>query len=301
MSVNASEPVSRTFPPFSPKASNPDTNLARETLEHIFADPQAGWSRIHAAEALSAVGFADDIRARLLAALPEWERSPQRIGAWRVLAATSRDSAERQKWIDRVEGVSRDATAPDRLQAVESLGKLACVASAATIGSAREYAFLLSAAEALFPLWALTVAGDQAAAAQLRSALSHSDAQVRRRAGYIIRRLPSPSAELRDALVKQAAQEPPDTAARPYLLTAVITLDLEPERHSAWLSELERLWPKAAGPIRLEISHALRKLPTPEMLGVWRDNLRESDIGTRVAAAWAILEISSRSNRGSKQ
>ena len=121
---SASEPVVRTSPPLSLPASNPDAALAREALEQIFQDSQAGWSRIHAAEAMSAVGLADDIRTRLLAALTEWQRSPQRIGAWRVLAATARDSGERQKWIALVEGVSRDATAPDRLQAVESLGKL---------------------------------------------------------------------------------------------------------------------------------------------------------------------------------
>ena len=301
MIFDASEPIARAFPPLSPKVSSLDTNLARDALDQIFRDLQAGWSRIHAAEALSAVGFGDDIRVRLLAALTEWERSPQRIGAWRVLAAFAREPAERQKWIDLVEGVCRDPTAPDRLQAVESLGKLACAASAATIASVKEYATRLSAAEALFPIWALMVAGDPAAAVQLHSAVSNSDAQVRRRACYIIRRLPSPSPELRAALVQRAAEEPSDTAARPYLLTAIITLDLEPHPHSAWLWELERFWPKATGPVRLEISQALRKSPTPEMLGVWRDNLRTADLGTRVAAAWAILEISSRSERVSRE
>jgi hypothetical protein len=297
---NPSEVAAQTSPPSSLEATKVHMNLAREALDQIFNDPQAGWSRVHAAEALSAVGFADEIRARVLATLAEWERSPQRIGAWRVLAATARESVERQKWIDLIAEVSREVAAPDRLQAVETLGKIGAIPSANTLASAREYASLLPASEALFPFWALTVAGDKVAAGRLRSALSDSDAQVRRRACYIIRRLPSVSPQLREALAHQVAQEPTDTAARPYLLTAAITLKLEPERHTEWRSELERLWPKASGAVRLEVSHALRKQATPEHLAFWREHIRSTDISTRVAAAWSMLEIASRPERSQR-
>jgi hypothetical protein len=300
MIFKPSELAAQTSPPPSLEARHVHRNLSHEALDQIFNDPQAGWSRIHAAEALSAVGFADDIRACVLTTLTEWERSPQRIGAWRVLVATTRDSAERQKWVDRIAGVAREVAAPDRLQAVETLGKIGAIPSANTLISAREYASLLPAAEALFPFWALTVAGDQVAAARLHSALSDSDAQVRRRAGYIIRRLPIVSPQLREALAKQVAQEPKDTAARPYLLTAAITLNLQPERHTEWLSELERLWPNVSGAVRLEISHALRKQATQEHLAFWREQIRSTDISTRVAAAWSTLEIASRRERSQK-
>lgn len=264
----------------------------RRVLWGTLDDAQAGWSRIHAAEILSAAGETIAVRTHVFSNLQEWEQSAQRIGAWRVLAANEATEGARRPWIEKIEAVARDGAAPDRLQAIETLGKLGHGPFGATLVAVRQATAALPLVDALFGIWPLHLAGDEEASAQLLAAIRADDPALRRRAAYIVSRLQPPTPRLRTALAEQFPLEPRDTVAYPYMLTAAVRMDLPSGgRSSLSRRELERVWATANGAVRLEISQALSLLLDPQDVSIYLAALDSSDIGTKVAAASIILRL----------
>ena len=262
---------------------------AWELLWRTMGERDAGWSRVHAAEALSHLGHAAQVGQPLTAELPTWENSPQRIGAWRVLAAGAASPAERRGWLERIEGVARDPAAADRLQAVESLGKLGEGVTGTTLAAVRAHAAAIPAADALFPFWVLHLSGDSAGTRGLLTGLGATDPAVRRRAAFIVRRLSPLAAEIKAALTQLARTEPATTVAYPYVLAAALAHDVGPVRPEVSWTELERVWAAAPGPVRLELSQVLMPRQTRATADGLAIHFTAAEPGTRIAAAWSFL------------
>ena len=252
--------------------------------------PQAGWSRIHAAETLALSGEADAVRRHFLSGLPEWENSSQRIGAWRVLTATTEDPANKRHWIQKIEQTAGDHLAPDRLQAIETLAKLGCRLSSELVATLRDpLPQQWTESGRLFVTWVLHLAGETLATKRLLAALRSSDVEVRRRAAYITRRLVSPEPIFKQTLLDQFRCEHVDSIAYPYSLAACMALGICPLTEAETKLALDRLWNTSSAAVRLEISHALAALMDERHLEAQRAGLHSPDVATRIATASVIL------------
>ena len=263
---------------------------ARATLERA-AQTERDWIWIHALEAWVELGEHEKARRLVLPRLPELERSANRIGAWRVLAATEASAEERARWIQRIEEVFLDSAAADRLQAVESLGKLGHNPSGPVLAAARARRVTQPEYEGLFLLWPSILAGDMGAMTQLVGSLQSPEVGVRRRAAFILRRLRPEAPWVRASLRRALADETPGSIAQTYLLSAALSLDLEPQQRGAWAAALEKRLPESVGGVCLEICQALRGVLGPADVSRLAPLLSHADGDARIGAAWVIVHV----------
>lgn len=246
---------------------------------------------IHALEALVELGGQEKVRRLLRARLPELEQSAIRVGVWRVLAGMAAGAEEQAFWSAKIEAAFLDPQAKDRLQAIESLAKLGQVRSPRVIAAARTLRSELPEPDAIFPLWALVVGGDAGALTQLVGSLQSPDANVRRRAAYVLRWV-RPSAEwARRSLVRALDEEPAGTLPQAYLLCTAISLELAPARSADWAAMLEAFLPQASPGLTLEACQALRLVQGPAEIVRLAPLLEHPHGDARIGAAWALLHV----------
>lgn len=271
------------------------TGKAREVLERALRE-ETGFVRIHAAEALLDTGHGENVPAAFLPyPSPTDTGTPNqaRIGIWRVLALASASPAEREKWISHVRLVARDPTASDRLQAVETLGKLHVQLSPDELQAIRQWAEESVPAIAPFPWWVLHLNGAPDALPRIVAALGTAEPIARLRAAYILKRDKLTGAGAGLALARAWASEPPDSPAYAYVLCAMATLGDDPAQQREFLDRLGKLIApgvKAAG--QYEACLTLMQLWPAENVGKFAHLLDSSDADTRVGAAWAVLHLS---------
>ncbi|GAB2770265.1 hypothetical protein GCM10027275_11120 [Rhabdobacter roseus] len=98
---------------------------ALEKLKTPLADDSLRWEKVHAAEYLLSLQYTDQVQAVFIQEEKSFGDQPMyRIGIWRVLAQAATSAEERAQWVQRIEAVYQDPTAPDRVHAAESLAKL---------------------------------------------------------------------------------------------------------------------------------------------------------------------------------
>lgn len=267
--------------------------LARRAQATLDAATQkeGDWIWIHALEVRLELGEKEKVRGLLLPRLSEFERTTIRIGVWRVLANSASSKEERGTWITKIERAFLEPAATDRLQAIETLGKLGHPPPGAVLDAARVLRSTMPESEALFPLWALILAGEQGAATQLVGSLSAPEVGVKRRAAFIMRWLKPESAWMRSALARAVAEEKAGTIAYPYLLSTSLSLDLDPPRRHEWSQALEKLLPNVAGSVCLEACQALRRVYTPADVSRLAPLLDHTEADTRIGASWVILHV----------
>ncbi len=260
-------------------------------LEHEM-ETQAQWLRIHAAEALLDNGESSNKVAVLFRAEAVTATAPYRIGVWRVLArATSGD--ERAGCIERIRGAVRDPQATDRISAAESLGKLNAV-TRADREVMIEWLKTADDAAAAFPRWDMVLSASSAERerdeAALAGMLDSSDPVARLRAGFALSRLNPVSTNSMAKLRVQLKQEPADSIARVYLITALLLH----ERDGAAIRELEaQLQPygkgKANEQLEVGIVTGLRGLS--EGIELLEPMLKSSETDGRIGAANGMLRL----------
>ncbi|MBL9214015.1 MAG: hypothetical protein JNG83_00925, partial [Opitutaceae bacterium] len=233
-------------PPALPAAERAAWAASARAVLHGVVDRERSWTRIHAIEALIRLGEGEGLRARLEREQPEADQSDYRIGAWRSRALLATDAVERARWIARIESAYRDPASADRLDAIETLAKLGHRIEGETRVLAQRQAEALPAGDAVFPLWALAVAGDRPAFDRLVAALASDDASARGRAAYALRWLGPTEPAVLTALARAAEREPADSAAYPYVLGAACRLEADPAAAAAWRARLEAV--QAGGP-----------------------------------------------------
>ena len=261
---------------------------ARDVLHQIVVRDHT-WDRIHAAEVLDAYGEGASMRKFFLNEGKRAESSVQRIGIWRVLAATSPTAAERAVWIGKIEHVSLDPADPDRLRALESLGKLRHVITGRSLQATRKFAGEAPPNDSLLPLWVMQLAGDPSALGRIADALAFKDPIARQRAAYALRWLRPQDPAVLAKLARAADSEPPGTVAYPFLVSAALSLQADPERAPVWQSQLERLAVGSSPDACFEASQALMPYCTAAVLPLMAGFLQDPENNARVGAAWTIL------------
>lgn len=277
----------------SARAAETDATLeakARAVLREVLATDQT-WVRVHAAEALVANGEAAAVRELFLRERPGDEATIYRIGVWRVLANTAPDAADRAAWIARVEQVFLDEKAPDRSQAVETLGKLGHGVTGEVLAAVRKRAAEAAEPDTIMPLWALAHAGEPDALKRLAVALKSPDATVRQRTAYALRWLKTREPVVRRAVAVAAANERADSPAAAYVWSAALTLGSTSGREAVWLERLKGVLANGSAGARYEacqaLMHRLKRGDIPLLMPL----LDDKDPDNRVAAAWTILHV----------
>lgn len=261
--------------------------FSRAVLLRALAE-EKGFVRVHAAEALIAVGESTAPREAFTRELAVWEPAPERTGAWRVLAASARTPAERAPFVAKIESVLVADGAPDRLQSLESLCKLKVVESGVPLARARAMSAGPEAEQPL-GLWALFLAGEREATTRLAGLLTSGDPVVRLRASYALRWLrPSEPAILR-AVATAVDREPTDSLAYPYLLSAALVLNADASRRSAWKAAADKIVSSGVTGARYELCQAFVFCPEPVDAAVIAPLLDHKDGDARIGAAWLIL------------
>ena len=260
-------------------------DAARATLRRVLAE-ESGWVKVHAAEVLNAYGARDEVRAVFLKEAREHgTQTPYRIGIWRVLAVAD----SRAGWAPKIEAVFLDETAPDRLHALESLGKLDYAARGEALAVLRRWRATAGVGEAVFGDWVLAGAGESGARDRISAALASAEPVARLRAANTLRLSSQVTALEKARLVRAAEAEPHDTAGCVYVIGAAYRWEADPARMAAWRAELERIictgspgaahaaWQGLLG--RVTVAEVNRLVPG------WRQAKGDAAIG----AAWAVL------------
>ena len=145
-------------------ASDPMRLRALEVLRHelYHADP---WVRVHAAEELLQLSYPEGVAEVFRNELDSHGSLPQyRIGIRRVLARASVVPQQRQERIAEIKAIFFDLNAPDRMHAIETLGKLGVRLTDAELADVRRYA--QNSADP-FAFWVLARHADPTAVAEL--------------------------------------------------------------------------------------------------------------------------------------
>lgn len=245
--------------------------------------------RIHAAEALSENGYGNDVATELQ---PEMDTAGPmyRIGVWRVLVLIAADETERGALVGRIRRVLLDPAAPDRVHAAETLGKLG-VGFREDRPAIHEWLKTLADAGAPFGIWALlqssAPAERDADHVPLRRLLSSKDELARQRADFVLSRLKYVPTETETALAGQLDREPPTSAARVYLVSALCERSqMRPEFRDEFLHFLEKGKANEQAQAARMLGGHLEYKPQLQAL------LTSPEADARIAAAAALLRLS---------
>lgn len=251
----------------------------------------SSWQRIHAAE-----GLLDNGESKKIIAVfqPEADTAPApfRIGVWRVLARATRGT-QRVAYVARVREVLQDSSATDRLSAAETLGKL----HAATRADRKLVLRWLPTADeetAPFLRWLLVQTSDPAERKNDETALAKlldsKDPVTRLRTAFALGRLKELSPESTSRLAATLKDEPLDSVARVYLISALLLH----EKNS-----------QAAGPLRKQLIHYFDGHPNEQLeaalvlgmtgtkqdVAVLKPLLNNPEADARIGAANGILHL----------
>lgn len=259
---------------------------AQESLRQLVV-AESGWPKIHAAEAAIAIGDVSSVRSAFQARQESPDPVDLRIGIWRVRARIAETPEERQTWIGYIEKAFLDRSSPDRLDAIETLAKLKVALTDECREAARQMAKEESLGNALLAHWALAVSGDNGALEKIVEALHSTAPLARERAAYALRWLRVRSPDVLNALAEITNNEPNDTAAFPYLLSAALILHADPASEGKWLQQLERVLETGSTPARFEACQTLMHfdgVPLSQFAAL--SNHPDADV--RIGAAWAM-------------
>jgi len=252
-----------------------------------------GWVRVHAADALLDHGQ----RAVVAAAFAQEAQVDDgefRIGVWRVMARAAATETVRRSYFERIRKVALDPSAPDRLQAVESLCRLDAE-DPDDQAAIKAWLHSASDATAAFPCWYLVLlsSGVQRGSTESRlaSLMNSPDPVARLRAAYAIGRMNHISAATQAQLQQRAGIESPDSAPRVYLVIAVIQHSSEPKVVSRLHHELISFATRGKPAEQLSAATALGKLKDQEDIKTLSSLLQSPEADARIGAANGLLYL----------
>ena len=151
------------------------------------------WVKVHAAEGLLQIGYPQGVEEAFRKELAEYgEESEYRVGIWRVMARNEAVPANKKEWVDRIKTVFLDASSPDRIHAVETLGKLGCELDEEELEQVKAFT---DQPGATFALWVLSQHGDEQAERRLAALRNSKDTVRRLRAEFCLSQLTPPTRE----------------------------------------------------------------------------------------------------------
>ncbi len=222
------------------------------------------WVKVHAAEMLLQMGYADGIEQEFRQELAlHGEETKYRIGIRRVLVRTAMLPEKRQQWIDQIKTVFFDPNAPDRMTAIETLGKLHVPLADGEKTTVAQYA---QAEQDPFAFWILAQNGSEEAVAELERMKESDDALLAFRASYCLKKL------------------------RPISEEEWLEADGLEQAKAALKSE--------DATERKEACQMLGRFGTADLRGLLVPRLKDTDPDVRIYAAGALLRIERRRDGG---
>ena len=239
-------------------AANDYRQRALTTLWGI-VHKDSGWTRIHAAEALSQAGSHESsaVQGLFMAELPTLGRSAYRIGVWRILAETAPSDEDRNQWTDMIVAAFMDPSAVDRPNALESLGRLRAHLTGSVLDEVRTWADSPVGPRSVLGLWSLYLAGDVSALHRLDEALRSDDADTRGDAAFTLRWMQVSTPKILGDLARAADTEPRDSSAYVYVVSAAFALHADVQQLDRWKAALETILLKGPTDYRFEAAQAL--------------------------------------------
>ena len=248
--------------------------------------------QVEAAHFLLALDYPEGVRDAIAGGGGVPQDQPQsRIDRWGVLARASNRPEHRRAWVEKIEEVFDDPSAPDRLHALETLAKLG--ESPASLETANPEAPVDHGPLAVYADWVRAANSDVEAEAALANLLSAPEPVVRAQAAYVLFELATISPESWAKLDQAAANEPPTTLAAAYLASAALVHAPE-DRRGHWKDALVKHGLRGNQRQRYQLCAALARAGVDGDLPTLEELLDDTEPGVRAAAANAILRIGRR-------
>ncbi|NIA15761.1 MAG: sodium/solute symporter [Nitrospiraceae bacterium] len=253
------------------------------------------WVKVHAAEALLALGYQQGVAEAFKAELAVNGNEPQyRIGIWRVLARAERTEEARAQYVDWIRAAFLDTSGPDRLHAIETLAKLGHAFSEEEVAAAEAAIAADPKVFAAYGRWALAHSKPADGGEALGALLVDAEARTRSTAAYALRHLGEASPSTLAALTEAARAEAADSTARVYLVSAAWCLASE-GAHAAEFEEALRTYAQnGAKGEKYEAAAAFGEVGDRGDLDLLVTMLDDAEADVRVGAAQAILHIGRR-------
>ena len=246
---------------------------------------EEGWPRVHAAEALLANGYHENI-AQLFSPLADTAPPELRIGIWRVLAQDITGQT-RSHYVRRIRQAFLDPNSPDRLHAAETRAKLDHQES---LDDLIPLASHQPEATKAFVCAALTRSGHAEYEPLLASLLLSPNPETRMSTAYAMRFLPPVLPATLKQLRHAALAEPADSAARVYLFSSWYIHEPTSDRLNARTQLLN--YPQNGNQAqKCEVRATLEHNHQPADTALLAPLLHGDDSEVRMAAADALLRI----------
>ncbi|HRO46522.1 hypothetical protein [Agriterribacter sp.] len=298
--------ISSAANPVSDSLKNESVQALRKVMQ-----TQQEWVKVHAAEFLIWSGNPGGVKEIYEEELQKFnDKSPYRIGIWRVLAQLS-DGIERKDYEQKVLHAFLDTSGKDRVHAVETLGKLKLSPYHAAPDVTKAALESDNAALCGYSNWAMAYTDHNAmpdAQKYFYKQLMNpaADITLRRIAAYVLRYIQGVSPAQWNECASYVMSMPNEAEGRIGFLTTVVMLADEASEktdlyQSVYNALLEYRTEKNKG-VRIELANALSVKGTGKdiaMLVEWMRNqtptgIASDDADVQASAAYAILKISER-------
>lgn len=193
-------------------AEDPDFEVIRpravEVLRNELRDADQ-WVKVHAAEALLQMGYPEGVEEEFRQELTRYGDQPEyRIGIRRVLARATKVPREHAEYVAQIKAVFFDEGAPDRVHAIETLGKLHVKLTDDDQAYVARYA---SETQNPFAFWVLAQNGGKEAVAELERLEESDDPIKATRAAFCLEQL---QPELKEAWLEAGGRAQSISALR---------------------------------------------------------------------------------------
>jgi SSS family solute:Na+ symporter len=275
-----------------PSAVTPELRQrAVEVLRDVLASPSPR-ARTRAAHYLLALDYRAGVRDAFEVDLVSSGNEPHsRIDRWGVLAGGAARPQERGIWVEKIENVLYDTSAPDRLVALETLAKLGTYPASLQPESSDDS--FDHGPLSVYANWIRAANGVVEAESSLAALMNDSEPVVRAQAGYVLFELPQVSPETSQSLDQAASREPATTLASAFLTSAALVHGPE-DRRASWKDALVKHGLRGNQRQRFQLCAALARVGVDADLPVLEQFFEDTEPGVRAAAANAILRIGRR-------
>jgi len=288
--------------------------LKKECVEALrtILQTQSEWVKVHAAEFLLWSRYPEGVQKIYLKEEKQWgNKSPYRIGIWRVLSQAATIPEEKKIWTDKIMQAFLDTNGTDQIHAAETLAKL-------HISPLKEYPGITAKnldspvrSLSLYTRWSVAFFSQDSLLNVRKSFFDlatsgNENVPSRRLAAYVVRNSGDlPPAEW-EILAQSALSEPEGSELKINLLNASVITAPNDVVPSGLYRQVYKAFLKyknvAEKTIRIEIAAGLAEKGKPEDLPILISFLKNEnplgqdtdDADVRASAAYAILKMSVR-------
>ena len=255
--------------------------------------------KVHAAEFLIYNNYTKEAQEIFEAEDGKGPAPEYRIDVWRVLVkAAGNDLEKRKKYLDMIAAAFKNPDGPDRLNAIETLGKLGYNEVSPELDDAAHRGKGPFQACAR---WVVANSGKPEDEAFLAELLDSSDSDIRLYTGYALSFFDHIQDETHNKLAEAVSKEPLDSGSRVYLVSSLYQHskrdDYKDYRNKAKEDLLEYI-KTGSKDERSESCLALAAAGGLEDSGILAGLLKDPEADVRVHAAHALFRIERRQFRG---